>query len=208
MAPKSKQAARRAARRPTHRDGSAEPDSGYELNLYDQLPPEEQRAVRDVAESIFNRNPSEYGTIQGAVPAATRVYREHPAIFHLVRRTLQRRLQSSNTPDPAEEPNFNDRALFEGLPPHIQAEIRPVAADNLRGGLSMQRAMEEAIRTVLVRHPDFVDQELRARGFVGSYIDETGAHQPIFQDPRPAAPGFEPFSGTGRRLDDDLNSLD
>jgi len=199
MAPKSKQAARRAAHRPTRRDGSSEPDSGYELNLYDQLPPEEQRAVRDVAESIFNRNPSEYGTIQGAVPAATRVYREHPAIFHLVR---------SNTPDPAEEPNFNARALFEGLPPHIQAEIRPVAADNLFGGLSMQRAMEEAVRTVLERHPDFVDQDLRARGYAGSYIDETGAHQPIFQDPRPAAPGFEPFSGTGRRLDDDLNSLD
>ena len=90
----------------------------------------------------------------------------------------------------------------------------------------MRRAMEEASQTVLERYPAFVEEELEARGFTGSYIDENGLHQPIidgirqpmFEDPPPAptastkgkgkGKGFEPFSGTGRRLDDDLNSLD
>ncbi len=172
-------------------------DPGYETSLYDQLPPEAQRAVVDVAgvfASAYDMTPDI------ALPAANRIRREDRDLFD---RILNRDAQD----DAQEEPSFNARAMFDGMPPHIQAEIRPVAADNLRGGLSMQRAMEEAIRTVLARHPDFVDQELRARGFVGVLIDETGERQPIVQDPRPAPPGFVPFSGTGRRLDD-LNSLD
>ena len=188
MAPKSKQAARRA----TRRAGSAALDSGYEINLFNQLPPEARRAVTDVAGVIARTYDI---SIETAMAMANRIRREQRGLFDDI--------LSGHEQDAA---NFN--AFFEDLPPHIQAEIRPVAADNLFGGLSMQRAMEEAVRTVLERHPDFVDQDLRARGYAGSYIDETGAHQPIFQDPRPAAPGFEPFSGTGRRLDDDLNSLD
>ncbi len=171
-------------------------DPGYETDLYAELPPEAQRAVVDVAGVIASAHDMTPGI---ALLAANRVRREDRELFD---RLLNRDAQD----DAPEEPSFNTQALFDAMPPNIHAEIRLVAADNLRGGLSMQRAMEEAIRTVLARHPDFVDQELRARGFVGVLIDETGERQPIAQG-RPARPGFVPFSGAGRCLYD-LDSLD
>ena len=219
MAPKSNQAARRAARR----DGSDELDSGNETELYDQLPPRAQADVCDVAAVLTY----EYGiTIETAMPMANRMRREERARFDRTR-------HEAGTMD---SPRFNARGMFVDLPPHIQAEIRPVAAENFRGGLSMPRALEEAIKTVLEQHPDVVDQELRARGYVGSYIDENGTHQPIFEDEcsvcgltyqsnaesgifvgrtycssgclatmgpqaKGKGKGFEPFSGTSHRLD-------
>ena len=171
-------------------------DPGYETDLYAELPPEAQRAVVEVAGVIAGAYDMTHDI---ALPVANRVRRDDRELFD---RLLNRDAQD----DAREEQSFNARAMYDDMPPHIQAEIRPVAADNLRGGLSMQRAMEEAIRTVLARHPDFVDQELRARGFVGVFTDETGDRQPIFQGP-PARPGFVPFSGAGRCLYD-LDSLD
>ena len=72
MAPN--QAARRAARR----DGSDELDSGYEKELYDQLPPRAQADVADVARALMNMYDM---PLDIAMPSANRIRREERALF-------------------------------------------------------------------------------------------------------------------------------
>ena len=111
---------------------------------------------------------------------------------------------------------------YDGMPLDIAMpsanRIRREQRDVFDRILNMQRAMEEAIETVLLQHEDFVDEELRARGYVVSHLDQNNAQaltgmdqnnvlEPIFAKGKGKGKGFEPFSGKGRRLDD-LNSLD
>ena len=82
-----------------------------------------------------------------------------------------------------EVPRFNALKCFDDMPPHVQFEIMPLALENFSGGLSPQRAMEEAIYTVLAQHEYILDTMLQARGYVGSYLDEDNVYQPIFTNP-------------------------
>ena len=57
--------------------------------------------------------------------------------------------------------NYNVRALFEDLPEHIRAAVRPLANANLRHGQSMQQAMENACDEILHLFPEWVQEELQ-----------------------------------------------
>jgi hypothetical protein len=210
MAPKSKQAARRArvqgegkgasrGLRPQARSESDPLDKDYESGLYRQMPAEVQQDIQLVAQVLMN-------TYDGmpldiAMASANRFRREQRELFDYALRDAQDADRNSG-----EEPPFFPWGMYEELPPHVQAEIRPVATENLRGGLSMQHAMEQAIYTVLEQHEDVVDAMLRDRGYTGSYVDENNVRQPIFTGKgkgKGKGKGFEPFSGKGRRLDDE-----
>ena len=50
--------------------------------------------------------------------------------------------------------NYNVRAMFEDLPEHIRAAVRPLANANLRHGQSIQQAMENACNEILHLFPE------------------------------------------------------
>ena len=207
MAPKSKQIARRTraegkgkgkgASRGLRPQGFEDLDARYEKELFEQLPLQARIDVADVGQVLMNTYDGMPPEIAG--PSANRIRREQRELFDNI-------LRDARDADTNSGEDFA-RAAYESAPPHIRDEIDQVGLENRRRGLSVNQAFREALVTVLER-PNSVDQELRARGYTGSYVDENNVRQPIFEKGKGQGKGFEPFSGKGRRLDDDLNSLD
>ncbi len=82
MAPKSKQAGRRSrahGRSNSNPRGARALDSGYEMNLFDQLPVHERMDVANVARILVNTYDDM--TVARAMPAAARLRREHRGLF-------------------------------------------------------------------------------------------------------------------------------
>ncbi len=139
--------------------------------------------VMDVAETLFNRNPHKYVTIQGAIPAANKVCREQPALFNLGLRSSE--LDSENE---------HHRALSD---PMLSRE-RPL--DRLtRAGVTIYEGSDLGR---LLQPGD-----IARNSSTGTTAEYRGRGDTVPATGKGKGKGFEPFSGTGRRLDD-LDSLD
>ena len=105
-----------------------------------------------IVQGMLNTNITEFSRLLGIAIYA-----------HGRGRTLVHNGRGATNPCPERNDtvNYNVRALFEDLPEHIRAAVRPLANANLRHGQSMQQALENACNEILYLFPEYVTENLQ-----------------------------------------------
>ena len=109
------------------------------------------------------------------------------------------------------EPRFNVMAMFDSLPAHIQAEVRPLAEQYHQQGQTMWRALEMALVETMEQFPEYVEQRLAQEAqqnpmLLARAMREAGLPQGVDADQlvqdmaTRSSPVVQPFTSQGHRL--------